>query len=56
MTDQHILYVLWAVASFFVACAAWLATPLRPWSSLVLLVMAGQAVFVFVGVLREEGR
>ena len=57
MTDQpRLLYALWAVASLLVACAALLATPARPWSSLVLLVAAGQAVFVFVGMLREGER
>ena len=54
MTDQsRLLYVLWAASSLLVALSAWHATPMRPWSSLVLLVLAGQAVFVFSWTLWE---
>ena len=54
MTDRRrFLYALWAVASLLVVLFALVATPLRPWPSLVLLVLAGQAVFVFSWTLWE---
>ena len=57
MTDHsRFLYVLWAVASLLVALSALMATPLRPWSSAVLLWLAANAVAVFALTLREGRR
>ena len=57
MTDQpRLLYALWAVASVLVVLVALLATPMRPWPSLVLLWLAANAVGVFLLALREGER